>query len=164
MSDFTRSHFQTLFAYHWHVTQRLLEAAAQLDPDAYLADTAYGYGSIHSTLVHLRNAAHTYLGSLQIGVRPVSLDPALTPDLPAVRHAFAELEAGWNDLLERLTSEEIESAFDVRMRDGRTVSLPRWHLMQQVILHGMQHHAELARALTERGQSLGDFDFLFFVR
>jgi uncharacterized damage-inducible protein DinB len=164
MSDFTRPHFQTLFAYHWHVTQRLLDAAGRLDPAAYLADTGYGYGSIHSTLVHLRSASHTYLTTLQTGVRPRSLDPAFSPDLAAVCQGFAEEQAGWDALLERLTSDEIESPFDVQMRDGSVAKIPRWHLMQQVILHGMQHHAELARLLTEHGQSPGDFDFLFFVR
>ena len=160
--SFTTTHFQTLFAYHWHVTQRLLEAAARLDPAAYHQDFAYGYGSIHGLFVHLRNTARAYRLSLETGRRHPHLDPNATPNLSAVQSALAEEQSAWQPLLDRLTAAEIEAPMEVVMRDGPH-TIPRWHMLQQVILHGMQHQAELAQALTLRGQSPGDLDFLLFV-
>ncbi len=32
----------------------------------------------------------------------------------------------------------------------------------QLVLHGMQHHAELALMLTQKGKPPGDIDFIFY--
>ena len=40
--------------------------------------------------------------------------------------------------------------------------MPLWRVLQHLILHGMQHHAELAQLLTAKGQSPGNLDFIFF--
>jgi uncharacterized damage-inducible protein DinB len=152
-----------LFAYHFHTNQRLLDGAARLDPAAYTADDGYGYGSLHQVFVHLLNTDQAYRGSLETGQRPPRLDPAAFPGLPAVQAGFAREQAAWEALLASLTAEAIESPLPVVMRTGVTVSIPRWHMLQQVILHGQQHHAELAQMLTVRGQSPGDLDFIAFV-
>jgi len=34
--------------------------------------------------------------------------------------------------------------------------------LQHLILHGMQHHTEIAQLLTLKGQSPGDIDFIFY--
>ena len=163
MTPFTETHFQTLFAYHWHVTQRLLEAAAQLAPEVYAQAQIEGDRTLHDVLLHLRNASRNYRLVLETGQRPPRPDSATVPDLPAVRAAFAEEQTRWEALLARLTADEIESRMDVVLRDGPT-RFPRWHFLQQVVLHGMQHHAEIADFLTRHGQSPGDIDFIMFVR
>lgn len=157
MTNFTRTHFRTLFDYHWHVHQRMLEAAARLDPTARQAERGYGRGSIHNVLVHLLNTDRTYRLSMQTGRRPQPLDPGTLPDLAALQAGFAQEQTAWQAMLDSLSAEAIEGTVTVDF------AVPRWHLLQQVVLHGMQHHSELAQALTEHGQSPGDLDFIFFV-
>jgi hypothetical protein len=33
-----------------------------------------------------------------------------------------------------------------------------------VLFHGMQHHAEIAHILSEKGQVVGDIDFFFYMQ
>jgi uncharacterized damage-inducible protein DinB len=45
---------------------------------------------------------------------------------------------------------------------GRTMRVAHWRVLQHLVLHGMQHHAELAQLLTAVDRSPGDLDFIFF--
>ncbi|MCP4357328.1 MAG: hypothetical protein GY796_04835 [Chloroflexi bacterium] len=90
-----KSHYLTLFAYHWHTIQRLLAGAEELSAAEYKA--------------------------------------------------------------------EIEADIFLTTLGGNTFPFARWRGLQHLILHGMQHHSELARLLTLNGRSLGDLDFAFFT-
>lgn len=157
MTGFTNTQFQTLFAYHWHTHQRLLEATGKLSPAALHADPGLGRRSIHFLWVHLLNADRTYRVAMETGRRPPPLDTATLPDLAALQAGFAQEHTAWQEMLDSLSAEAIEGTVTVDF------AVPRWHLLQQVILHGMQHHTELAQLLSEHGQSPGDVDFIFFV-
>jgi uncharacterized damage-inducible protein DinB len=47
-------------------------------------------------------------------------------------------------------------------RRGDIFPTPRWRVLQHLVLHGMQHHSELAQLLTAKGQSPGNIDFIFY--
>lgn len=76
---------------------------------------------------------------------------------------FEREQSAWETLLEGLSAEEIEGDLDLATRRGDVSAIPRWHILQHLVLHGMQHHTELAQLLTAKGQSPGDIDFIFFV-
>ena len=46
--------------------------------------------------------------------------------------------------------------------NGQVGMIPRWRILSHVVLHGMQHSAEIAELLTLKGQSPGDIDFIFY--
>lgn len=162
MTDFSPSQFQTLFAYHWHTTTRLLECAARLDEPVYREHPGYGHGSIHDLLFHLLRADGGWRVALETGRQ---LAPARAEDYPtleSLRAGFAQEQAAWQARLAGYRAEEIEGEVSLINRRGQQLTLPLWRILQHLILHGMQHHAEIAALLTAKGQSPGDLDFIFF--
>jgi len=156
--------YRTQFAYHWHITRRLLECAAKVGQADYTARPAPedGRASLHEVLFHLLRVDYAWRVGLESGKQPAPLSAEEYPDLPAVQRGFAREEQAWSALLAGWGASEIEGEVTLQRLQGQAFTMPRWRMLQQVILHGMQHHAELAALLTAYGQSPGDIDFLFF--
>lgn len=159
---FSKSQFQTLFAYHWHTTQHLITHAASLSEADYTDNPGYGHGSIHDLLFHLLRTDRGWRSALETGQQSAPLSSALFPTLTAIRTGFTEEQAVWQTHLDKLSATEIEGSVNLITARGQTVSFPYWRILQHLILHGMQHHTELAQLLTAKGHSPGDIDFIFF--
>ncbi len=157
-----QTQYQTLFAYHWHTNDRILAGVAHLDEAAFRAGTVYGRGSIHALLFHILNTDRSWRLALESGQQAESLPGDQFQDLTAIRAGFEAEQQAWQVLLEALKPDEIEAVAELTDRRGRTFPVPRWRVIQHVILHGMQHHTELAQLLSEQGYSPGDLDFIFY--
>lgn len=162
MGSFVPLQFRTLFAYHWHTTRRLLDCAAKLNPSEVTADPGYGQGSIHAIFFHLLRTDYLWRLGLETGQRPQPPVMEAYPTLESLREGLEREEQAWQAFLERLTEEETMGSVRLADRNGVMHDYQRWRILQHIVLHGMQHHAELARLLTERGQSPGNLDFIFF--
>ncbi len=160
MNDLDR--IQTLFAYHWHTTGRLLDCAGRLAEAEYRDNPGYGHGSIHDLFFHLLRTNQGWRVGLASGRQQASLAAEMFPDLRALGTGFAREEKAWDGLLADLTPEAIAATIELTTWRGTVVPFPRWRIFHHLILHGMQHHAELAQRLTAFGQSPGDIDFIFF--
>jgi uncharacterized damage-inducible protein DinB len=159
---FTKTLFQTLFEYHWHINFRLLDLAAQLDEEDFNEQSGFGKGSIHDLFFHLIRALNNWRQGMETGQRLYSLkiEDFLTP--VSIKAGLEEEQAAWQILLDKLSAEEIEADVTLTRRSGDVDNVPRWRILQHLVLHGMQHHAELAHLLTLKGKSPGDIDFIFF--
>ena len=157
-----QSQYQTLFAFHWHTTRRLLELASRLDEVDYKYSPGYGHGSIHDLFFHLLSTDRIWRMALQTGRQLASLHLRDYPDLQSLVRALEAEQQDWQALLDGLSAAEIEADVALTNWRGEPYIIPRWRVLQHVVLHGMQHHAELARLLTAKGQSPGDLDFIFF--
>ena len=82
--------------------------------------------------------------------------------MESLKVGFEQEQAAWEHLLGRLSPEEIEGSIDLANRHGAVFTFPVWRILQHLILHAMQHHAEIAQLLTVKGQSPGNLDFIFF--
>ena len=160
---FSQAQFQTLFAYHWHTNRRLMECAARLDEADYQDNPGYGHGSIHALLFHVLRTDQGWRLGLETGRQLSPLRPEDFPTLQSLQAGFEAEQSAWQALLERLGAEEIEGSINLTNWRGDSMTLPRWRVLQHLVLHGMQHHAELAQALTTKGQSPGNLDFIFFA-
>jgi len=158
----TKSNLQTLFDYHWYTTRRLMDCAAQLEISAYLDNPGYGHGSIHDLLFHLLRTNSSWRLGLETGRQLPPLQGEDYPDLQSLRDGFQQEQDEWHALLDRLEEEDIESDMNLTNWRGDTVSMRRWEILHHLVLHGVQHHAELAQLLTLKGQSPGNLDFIFF--
>jgi uncharacterized damage-inducible protein DinB len=157
-----KTQFQTLLAYHWYTHTRLFELAAQLNEADYMEQPGYGQGSIHDLFFHLMRTFNSWRRGLETGKR---LSPFKAEDFPtfeSLQTGFKQEHAAWQALLDRLSDEEIEGDVRLTTRSGEIVDIPRWRILHHLVLHGMQHHAELAHLLTLKGHSPGDIDFIFY--
>jgi uncharacterized damage-inducible protein DinB len=162
LTDFASAQFKTLYGYHWHAIGRLLDCAARLTEAGYRENPGYGHGAIHDLFFHLLRTDCGWRNGLQTGKQQAPLKPADYPDLAGLRAGFAAEQAAWTALLDSLTAEQVEGQFDLTDWRGETHSMSRWRILQHVVLHGMQHQAELAERLSRKGQSPGDLDFIFY--
>ncbi|MFO7532729.1 MAG: hypothetical protein R6W93_09725 [Candidatus Limnocylindrales bacterium] len=86
-------------------------------------------------------------GKQQAGLRAEDLG-----DLTALRAAFAQEAADWQAYLGALDDGQIAGEIEMFDWRGNPHTFVRWRILQHVILHGMQHHAELAALLTAQGR------------
>lgn len=157
-----KTQFQTLYAYHFHTTRQLMDCAEKLTEADYRANPGYGHGSIHDTLFHLLRTDMSWRAALETGEQKAGALPSDFPTLAALRAGFESEENAWAAYLSPIT--DATASGDVRLTNwrGEPWVMPLWRILQHVAFHGMQHHAELARALTAFGQSPGNIDFLFY--
>lgn len=153
--------YSTLLDYHWHTTSLLAERAAGLEAALINQPRADGVRSIHDLFFHLLAADFGWRGALETGTRPAPPSPEAYKDLDALRQGLADERKAWARYLEGLDDASLEAEATL-VSSGRQVVLPRWRILQHLVLHGMQHHAELAQELTAMGRSPGDLDFIFF--
>jgi uncharacterized damage-inducible protein DinB len=152
----------TLFNYHWHTTQQLLDSTANLSVESYHEHSGYGQGSLHDIFFHLLRVDNSWRIGLESGKQQAGFQPSDFLDLAAIRAGFAAEQVAWSALLGSLSAEDLLEPLALTNWRGDPMVLIRWRVFQQVILHGMQHHAELAQLLTIKGQSPGNIDFLFY--
>lgn len=162
MVSFSKEQFQILFAYHWHTTERLMGLAEKLSEAEYHENPGYGHGSVHDLLFHLLRTDQSWSMALQTGKQLAPINPQDFPTLSDLQEGFASEQQAWQSLLDGLSAGEIEAEIELTSWRGDTYTFPRWRILQHVVLHGMQHHTELAQLLTARGHSPGNIDFIFY--
>src|SRR3972149_6090589 len=136
----SKSHIQTLFAYHWHTTGRLMDCAAKLEEADYKDNPGYGHGSVHDLLFHLLRTDRGWRLGVGTGRQLAPIRQEDYPDLQTLREGFLREQGGWTVVLDKLEAEEIEGDISLTNWRGDTVSMPRWEIFHHLVLHGMQHH------------------------
>lgn len=159
---FIKSQFTTLFDYHWYTNQILMDSAAKLTEADYYRNPENSPDSIHEILFHILRADHGWLKAIQTGGQQLPISENEYPDLVSLKTGFKNEQTDWSELLSSLTEDEIKTKITLTRLNGDEMVFLRWRILQHVIIHGMQHHSEIAQLLTFYGQSPGDIDFLFF--
>lgn len=155
------AYLRTLFAYRWDTLGRLAAAAEGMDDTAYRERPGPNRRSAHELLLHMLQAERAWRVALESGSQPAPLPAEQFPDLAALRAALAEERTAWEALLAGLDDAAVGEV--VALTSARGVwPIPRWRVLHHLVLHGMQHHAELAEILTDAGRSPGDIDFIFY--
>lgn len=148
------------FSFHFDETQRLLALARALPEDVYRARIDYSYESIHNTFSHLLSASQLWRNVIA-NTRPSLLRSEDIAGIDALASLFEIEHKGWQELIATFDDATLLGTIERQTPFGSVV-LTIWQTLQHVILHGMGHHTELARMLTEAGQSPKDIDFLFY--
>ncbi len=159
----SKGHYKTLFAYHWHTTNQLIESAAKLSEEDYHFELDDSTGSIHEKLLHILRADNGWREGLITGAQQRPLSRKAYPDLKSLKLGFENEQAAWDEFLDSLSEAEINANVTLSRSDGAEFCWGCWQVLQHLVIHGMQHHAEIAERLTALGQSPGNLDFIFFT-
>ena len=153
-----KTHFQTQFAYHGATFNRLLDGAKKLNDDKYHEHPGYGLGSIHDILFHVLYWQNRWRQNIEPteGQRHF-LQANNFKSLADVRAGIEQEQIAWEVALAKLSEADIEE--EVTISD---TTFTLWQILQHLVIHGMQHHSEVAVLLTEAGQSPGSIDFIWF--
>ncbi len=154
--------YRTQFRYHFDLTQRLLTLAADIPATVQLPESGYGHQNLQETLFHLLRVSHVCRHIL-LDVPFAAPQPAQYADLKALQVGFAAEQNAWDEYLAGLSVDFVGSEVVRRHpRTGQPQPFTVWKVLQHLILHGMQHHSEIAQMLSAAGRSPGNIDFIFY--
>ena len=155
----------TLFEYNSWARDKILTSAANLSYEQLSAEGSQSYGSIIGCLSHIFNAEAMWLKRCQDGVSPAAVR------FPEPPESLDELMAAWQAeqpkfmaYLQTLDNEQLDRPVVYKGFSGREFENTLWHILMQLVNHGVAHRAELVGKLTELGHSPGDLDFLIYLR
>lgn len=153
----------SLYRYNQWANAKILNAAANITPEQYLADASFPHGGVRGTLIHTLFAEWIWRKRWE-GISPtVRLKPDDFPTFDSLRARWAEEEKLLMAFVDSLTNERLDGHFDYTSTDGTPYRRVLWQAMAHVVNHGTQHRSEAAAMLTDFGQSPGDIDMIYFL-
>lgn len=158
------SDFRLLYEYQYWATYKMIVKADRLEPGQFTMPTAFPWGSLRDTLVHMLNSERGWLSILRNGVviyEDGELPPTDFATVIALKEAWDGIEYDWHTYLRDLTEDSLQSIISYEV-EGNTRNRHLWHCLFHVVNHGTQHRSECAAILTDFGQSPGDYDFTLF--
>jgi uncharacterized damage-inducible protein DinB len=152
----------TLYKYNQWANHKILNAAANVSQEQFLADSAYPHGGLRGTLVHALFAEWIWRNRWQGNSSTFRLNPDEFLTAASLRERWMAEEKQLMDFVESLTDEQLKDPFQYRNTKGVPFEQILWKAMAHVVNHGTQHRAEAAAMLTDFGCSPGDVDMIYF--
>ena len=153
----------TLYRYNQWSTARILNCAAKVTQEQFLAPASFPHGGLRSTLVHALFAEWIWRNRWE-GTSPTTrLKPEDFPDVESLRTLWMEEEGKLMAFVEGLSDEKLNSVVSYKTTKGEPHERVLWQMMAHVVNHGTQHKTEAAAMLTELGHSPGDIDMIYYL-
>lgn len=154
-----------LFDYNYWANGRILDAAAEVGRDEFVAPAPLSHGSLRGTLVHTLSAEWIWRLRCQKGESPTAmLSEDEFPTLAALRDRWREEESAMRGFLAGLHDDDLLRTVPYRSTAGTPLASVLWLILAHVVNHGTQSRAEAAVLLTQYGSSPGDIDLIVFAR
>jgi uncharacterized damage-inducible protein DinB len=159
-----RQDIQLLYRYNSWANKRILDAAAKVSNEQFLAPDSYPHGGLRGTLTHALFAEWLWRRRLE-GESPTQrIKPEEFPTFDSLRARWQEEDKALDAFIASLTDEKLNAPFQYKTTRGEDMENILWHVMAHLVNHGTQHRGEAAAMLTELGHSPGDIDFIVFLR
>ncbi len=156
-------YIRTLYAYNAWANRRILDTAAQLTSEQFVAGGGASFPSVRDTLVHIMSAQWIWLSRWK-GVSPrAGLNPADFPDLAAVRARWQEVERDSHIFVGALDEDGLARIIRYTNTKGQPWAYPLWQLLLHQANHATQHRSEIAVMLTQAGHSPGEIDLIRYL-
>ncbi len=154
---------QLLYKYNSWANKRILDTAANVTEEQFLAPASYPHGALCGTLTHALFAEWIWRMRWQ-GESPVQrFKPEDFPTFESLKTRWAEEEKLLLAFVDGLTDDKLNSTFNYKTTEGRPFQRILWQAMAHVVNHGTQHRSEAAAMLTEMAHSPGDIDLMLFL-
>ena len=152
-----------LYKYNQWANALILNAAAKVTREQFLAPASFPYGGLRGTLVHTLFAEWIWRQRWE-GTSPTKrFKPEDFPTFDSLRTRWAEEEKALMSFVEGLADEKLESRFKYKSTDGEPHERILWQVMAHMVNHGTQHRTEATAMLTDLGHSPGDIDLIVFL-
>ncbi|MEY2816777.1 MAG: hypothetical protein RL275_240 [Chloroflexota bacterium] len=159
-----KEYIQTLYRYNQWSNARILNAAAKLSPEQFLANSEYPHHYLLGVLTHTLFAEWIWR-KRWVGESPTTrFKPEDFPTFESLRSRWSQEEAELMAFVRQVNDETLNAPFYYTSTEGVKYENILWESMAHVVNHGMQHRSEAAAILTELGSSPGDLDFILFTR
>ncbi len=155
---------RTLFAYDRWANRRVLQACAGLTHEQLLRNMGSSFPSVRDTLAHIFGAQWIWLERFHGRVPPGLPKPEQFPDLAAVTEQASQVQEQLDQYLQRLTPEELASAFEYSDLKGNRHRSYRWQVLQHLANHGTYHRGQITTLLRQLGAKPVSTDLIAFYR
>jgi uncharacterized damage-inducible protein DinB len=153
-----------LYQYNQWANAKILNTAANITPEQFLAPASFPHGGLRGTLVHALFAEWIWRKRWE-GISPtVRLAPEDFPTVESLQARWVEEEKQLMDFVNGVTDERLNGTFSYTNTSGKPFTRILWQAMVHVVNHGTQHRSEAAAILTDLGHSPGDIDLIFFLK
>lgn len=145
-----------MVAYHHALNARVLESAAHVTSEQFVAPVGYSRGSLRDQMVHMANTDAGWLRGLKEipGARQYRLEPADYATVESVRALWVATAADLGEYVASLTSGDL-----VRQPKGLPANV--WQVLMHVVNHGTDHRAQVLRILHDCGAPTFDQDLIW---
>jgi uncharacterized damage-inducible protein DinB len=160
-----KTDIHVLYEYNRWCNARILDAAAELTDEQFLAPGAFPHGGLRGTLVHALFAEWIWRMRWQ-GTPPehrYRLKPEEFPTVAALRTRWIEEDTLLMEFVAGLTDEKLKSELEYTSTEGGRHKRVLWETMAHLVNHGTQHRTEAAAMLTGLGHSPGDIDLIVYL-
>jgi uncharacterized damage-inducible protein DinB len=153
----------TLYKYNQWANAKILNVAANVTQEQYLAPASFPHGGLRGTLVHALFAEWIWRKRWE-GTSPTfRLKPDDFPTFESLRTRWLEEEKLLMDFIDNVTDEKLNNPFNYNSTSGKPYTRILWQAMAHLVNHGTQHRTEAAAILTDIGHSPGDIDLIYFL-
>ncbi len=160
-----KNHLTMLYDYNYWANARILEPMSKLSEAQFNQPMSPNHGSLRTTLIHTLAAEWIWRSRCQEGVSPVGLlNEADFPTLATIQAYWANEEAKMRDFVASLDDEALAKNVTYKTTEGGDSAQNLAQILTHVVIHGMQHRAEMAMQLTDFGHSPGNIDLIIYAR
>ncbi len=152
-----------IYEYNYWANKKILEAAAKVRQEQFLAPAEFPFGGLHSTMLHVVDAEYGWRGFFEDKKFNEDLKSEDFPTLTVLEKKFQEEEKAMRAWLDGLTDEDINKHVTYTNDEGTLRNRILWHCLHHVVNHGTQHRSEAAALLTRYNASPGDLDFTLYL-
>jgi uncharacterized damage-inducible protein DinB len=152
-----------LYQYNQWANAKILDTAANITQEQFLAPASFPHGGLRGTLVHALSAQWIWHQRWEGTSPTVLLDPKDFATVESLRARWSAEEQKLMDFVAGITDERLNNTFAYTNTKGKPFTKVLWHAMVHVVNHGTQHRSEAAAILTDLGHSPGDLDMIFFL-
>lgn len=159
-----KSEILVLYRYNSWANARILNTAANVSLEQFLAPAPFSHGGLRTTLLHTLTAEWIWRNRWE-GHSPTELlSPEDFPTFEVLRSRWQTEEALLMAFAENVSEEALDGLIHYTTTGGKPFENILWQLMLHLVNHGTQHRSEAAAMLTEFGHSPGDIDMIIFLR